>query len=186
MLHLACLDTLRLRVCSSFLLLPPFSIFLSFPLYAYLSILHTPSLSVSRSLDENKRSNRASSKRGGEEQIRRRRRRKRRNESRDKEGPSVAGGTRTEARDRREERRRRRKREDTAKEKGGAAQGATKVAVTLRKASKLNLRDQKGKDERRAALRGDIEGNGRVHEEEEEEEKIARRGGRGEDARDVR
>lgn len=58
-----------------------------------------------------------------------------------------------------------RKGEDTAREKE-AAQGATKVAVTLCKASKPNERGQKGKKTRRTALRGDVEGNGRVREEE--------------------
>lgn len=44
--------------------------------------------------------------------------------------------------------------------------GATKVAVTLYKASKLNERGPKGKKTRRSALRGDAEGNGGEHEEE--------------------
>lgn len=44
--------------------------------------------------------------------------------------------------------------------------GATKVAVTLYKASKSNERGPKGKKTRRSALRGDAEGNGGVHEEE--------------------
>lgn len=65
-------------------------------------------------------------------------------ESRDKEEPSVAGGTRTGAKNRRKEEEEGRKGEGTARKKGEAAQGATKVAVTLRKASKSNERDQKG------------------------------------------
>lgn len=56
--------------------------------------------------------------------------------------------------------------EDAAREKGRAARGATKVAVTLYKASKLNKRGPKGKKTRRSALRGDAKGNGGVHEEE--------------------
>lgn len=56
--------------------------------------------------------------------------------------------------------------EDAAREKGRATRGATKVAVTLYKASKPNERGPKGKKTRRSALRGDAEGNGGVHEEE--------------------
>lgn len=83
------------------------------------------------------------------------------------EVPSLVGGTRTETRWGEDCGRRKggRKGEDTAREKE-AAQGATKVAVTLCKASKPNERGQKGKKTRRTALRGDVEGNGRVREEE--------------------
>lgn len=52
------------------------------------------------------------------------------------------------------------------REKGEAVRGATKVAVTLYKASKPNERGPKGKKTRRSALRGDAEGNGGGHEEE--------------------
>lgn len=53
-----------------------------------------------------------------------------------------------------------------AREKGETARGATKVAVTLYKASKPNERGPKGKKTRRSALRGNVEGNGGVHEGE--------------------
>lgn len=66
------------------------------------------------------------------------------------------------------------------REKGEAVRGATKVAVTLYKASKPNERGPKGKKTRRSALRGDAEGNGGGHEEE------ARRWLGGRDGRDVR
>jgi len=91
-----------------------------------------------------------------------REREEKRNESRDEEkrsrrdkersGESVGGG--------------RGRGEDAAREKGEAARGATKVAVTLYKASKPNERGPKGKKTRRSALRDDAEGNGGVREGE--------------------
>lgn len=64
------------------------------------------------------------------------------------------------------------------REKGEAVRGATKVAVTLYKASKPNERGPKGKKTRRSALRGDAEGEGTKKKREDAWE--------GEDGRDVR
>lgn len=92
-------------------------------------------------------------------------------------GTREREGKRNESRD--EEKRSRRDKErsedpvggkkgrgDAAREKGEAARGATKVAVTLYKASKTNEWGPKGKKTRRSALRGDAEGNGGGHEGE--------------------
>lgn len=136
---------------------------LSYSLCAFLFLPRVYTHRRSRSLDQNKRSNwtslerEAKGKQEGEE-------RKRRNESRGKEEPSVAGGTKRGVEDGVKEEGGRGGR--AAKEKGRATRGATKVAVTLYKASKANERGPKGKKTRRSALRGDAEGNGGVHEEE--------------------
>lgn len=88
-------------------------------------------------------------KRGGT-----REREEKRNESRDEEKRSRRD------KERNEESGGERGRGDAAREKGEAARGATKVAVTLYKASKPNERGPKGKKTRRSALRADAEGNG--------------------------
>lgn len=66
---------------------------------------------------------------------------------------------------------------DAAREKEEAAREATKVAVTLYKASKPNERGPKGKKTRRSALRGDVEGNGGVHDGEARMDEGRRRQG---------
>lgn len=144
---------------------------LSLILFARLSLslsvalVHSSSLSASRSLDENKKSNWTSAWCG---ERRRRRRRKRRNTnlSRGEEEPRAAGGTRTESKVRLREGGggERGGGGEAAREKGEEARGATKVAVTLR--ANRTRGGPKGKKARRAALRGHAEGNGRAHEEE--------------------
>lgn len=139
---------------------PP-SLVISFSLIPSISLLRALSVVLGVSFTRRKQKKQVDQFGAGNEGRARRRRRKRRNVSWSEEKPSAAGGTK------REKWRRDGgwKGEGIAREKE-AMRWATKVAVTLYKASKPNDRGPKGKKTRRSALRGDAEGNEGVHKEE--------------------